>query len=917
MWPPRRPWSCSRSVGGWKRERTRSDRGAGAGGDRRGAGRVRAGAAPGRVPGRPQPVHGHLAHVRRAAPGGALLRRTGVQRRQDGDPGRAQRPRGGAGAGPHLRPGADRGHRRDLPGAAPGDRPAARADGGAAGDRDDHGVDGLPRRAGARGGDRLVQLRGAEPGPGPRRARHAGHLLLPRVRGPAAAHAHLADADPGHGAAEGAAHLRHHPGPHLPPGRQRRVARGPVHAGRGAGRGRGDHGGRPEGHHPLLRPVDVGRRPPHPHPAHLLPLHGAQLRVRPLLRHLRRPGLPDLRRRRLAGGGGLRHGPPERAPQRRHRPRALLRVRVGLRHRAHRDAPLRHRGHPPLLRERHAIPGAAGMRVSYEWLCDLAGVHDVPAHQAAEVLTMAGWNVDEVIPVDLSALRVGRVLSQELHPRSRRPLWIHQVNLGDHTRQIVAGADNARPGSLVAVALPGTTVPSGTVVRDTEIAGVAARGMLSSEFELLVSDDHDGIMLLDEGRPGQPLEELIPSDAIFEVEVTPNRPDCLGHLGLARELAAALGRSLGRDFMPPFTGGVEPPGTDLVEVAIEAPDLCRRYIGAPISGVRVGRSPRWLRRRLFRAGVRPITNVVDVTNYVALEYGQPLHAFDLARIGGRRIVVRRARPGERLWCLDGETRSLTADMLVIADAERPVALAGIIGGEESAVTEATTDILLEAANFDGVSVRATSRALRLRTEASGRFEKGLSPEFALAGARRAAMLLAEIAGGRVHVGWADEYPRPQEPARVRFRPAQVDAVLGVHVPLREMESILRRLDFQVRVQDDGEWDLLPPVFRLDVSIPEDVAEEVGRMYGYDRVPPTLPGARRTHWRPLAPSLERRLDGVRHALAGAGLTEVVTPALTSGDLLEGLGLGEGVMRVINPVADDQDALRTSLLPSLLR
>jgi phenylalanyl-tRNA synthetase beta chain len=246
-----------------------------------------------------------------------------------------------------------------------------------------------------------------------------------------------------------------------------------------------------------------------------------------------------------------------------------------------------------------------------------------------------------------------------------------------------------------------------------------------------------------------------------------------------------------------------------------------------------------------------------------------------------------------------------------------VALAGVIGGAESAVTEGTTDVLLEAANFDGVNVRATSRALRLRTEASGRFEKGLSPELALAGARRAAMLLAAVAGGRVHVGWADVYPRPQEPARVRFRPAQVDAVLGVHVPLQEMESILKRLDFQVRVQDDGEWDVLPPVFRLDVAIPEDVAEEVGRMYGYDRVPPTLPGARRTRWRPVTPSLERRLDAVRYALAGAGFTEVVTPALTSGALLERLGLGAGVMRVINPVSDDQDALRTSLLPSLLR
>jgi phenylalanyl-tRNA synthetase beta chain len=557
------------------------------------------------------------------------------------------------------------------------------------------------------------------------------------------------------------------------------------------------------------------------------------------------------------------------------------------------------------------------MKVSYEWLCDLAGIRDVPPHQAAEVLTMTGWNVDEVVLIDLSQIVIGRILSQEAHPSSRKPLWIHQVDLGDHVRQIVAGADNAVSGSLVPVALPGTTVPSGTTVRDGRIAGVDAKGMLCSEVELKLGADEGGIMILEEGRPGQPLEELIPSDAIFEVEVTPNRPDCLGHMGLARELAAALGRGLGRDFMPPFTGGVEPPGTDLVDVAIEAPDLCRRYIGAPITGVRVGPSPRWLRRRLFVTGVRPISNVVDVTNYVALEYGQPLHAFDLTTLRGRRIVVRRARAGERLLCLDGETRTLTPDVLVIADAERPVALAGIIGGEETAVTGGTTDLLLEAANFEGVNVRATSRALKLRTEASARFEKGISPELALAGARRAAVLLAEITGGRVHVGWADVYPRPQEPARVRFRPAQVDAVLGVHVPLQEMEAILRRLDFQVRVQDDGEWDLLPPVYRLDVGIPEDVAEEIGRMHGYDNVPATLPGRRRGTWRPATPSMERRLDAVRQALAGAGFTEVVTPALTSGALLDRLEVGERAMRVLNPVSDDQDTLRTTLLPALLR
>jgi phenylalanyl-tRNA synthetase beta chain len=555
------------------------------------------------------------------------------------------------------------------------------------------------------------------------------------------------------------------------------------------------------------------------------------------------------------------------------------------------------------------------VRVSYQWLCELAGVDDLPPERAAHVLTMAGWNVEQVTLIDLSEIVVGQVISNQRHPSSRNPLWVYQVDVGGETRQIIAGVDNATPGSLVPVALPGTTVPNGTEVRDLKIAGVAGQGMLCAADELLLGDDHSGIMLVDEGRPGQSLDELIPSDAVFDVEVTPNRPDCLSHLGLARELAAALGRSLPGDFMPLFTGGIEPPGTDLIQVEIESPDLCRRYIGAVVSNVRVGPSPRWLHRRLRLCGVRPISNVVDVTNYVALEYGQPLHAFDLAKIRGGRIVVRRARAGEQLACLDGETRRLTPEMLVIADAERPVALAGLIGGEETAVTESTTEVLLEAANFDGVNVRATSRALRLRTEASSRFEKGLSPELALAGARRAARLLNEVAGGQVHVGWADEYPRPQEPVRVHFRPEQIDAVLGVHVPLEEMEAILQRLGFQVRVQD-GEWDVLPPVFRLDVNIREDVAEEVGRMYGYDKVPPTLPGRRRTTWVPAAPSQDRRLDPLRHALAGAGLTEVLMPALVDGSLLSRLGLDAGAVAVVNPVSEDQDTLRTALVPSLL-
>jgi phenylalanyl-tRNA synthetase beta chain len=557
------------------------------------------------------------------------------------------------------------------------------------------------------------------------------------------------------------------------------------------------------------------------------------------------------------------------------------------------------------------------MRISYEWLGDFIDLDRVTPKDAAEILTRQGIEVESLTMVDLSEIVIGKVLEQTPHPKSRNPLWIHLVELGGgKLEQIIAGAPNAVPGSLVPVALPGTTVPNGKVVKDMNIAGFRAAGMLCSAAELMLGEDHSGILILDRGTPGDPLTTVIPSQAIMEAEITSNRPDCMGHLGVARELAAGLDRPMKRDFMPAFTGTADPPGRDLVKVTIADPELCSRYIGGVIKGVRVGPSPDWLQRRLRAAGVRPINNIVDITNYVLLEYAQPLHAFDLARLEGPEIQVRRAGQGEKLLGLDGVVRDLTTDMLVIADAKRPVALAGVIGGEETAVTGETRDILLESATFNGPNVRQTSRALGLRTEASARFERALPPELALAGARRAASLIAELAGGTVHREWADVYPRPQEPVRINIRPALIDDVLGAHVPLEEAEAILKRLNFHVKVTGDGEWDVLPPVFRLDVTIPEDLVEEVGRVYGYDRVPPTLPGRRQSRWTPLAPSKDRRLDAVREALAGAGFTEVWTPALVSGHKLEEFRISARAMRIQNPLSDEMDTLRTSLLPSLI-
>jgi len=557
------------------------------------------------------------------------------------------------------------------------------------------------------------------------------------------------------------------------------------------------------------------------------------------------------------------------------------------------------------------------MRISYEWLGDFLDLADVSPKDAAAVLTRLGIEVESLTFVDLSQILIGKVLEQIPHPKSNKPLWVHQVDIGGgRVQQIIAGAPNAVVGTLVPVALPGTTVPNGTTVKDMNIAGYKAAGMLCSASELLISDDHSGILILDVGTPGDPLTTVIPNQAILEAEVTSNRPDCMGHLGVARELAAGLDRPLKRDFMPSFTGTGNPPGRELVKVAIDDPDLCSRYIGCVVKGVKVGPSPDWLQRRLRACGVRPINNIVDITNYVLLEYAQPLHAFDLAKLAGPEIHVRRANDGEKLLCLDGIERALTPDMLVIADVQKAVAIAGVIGGEETAVGPETTDILLESATFSGPSIRQTARTLGLRTEASARFERGLPPELALAGARRAASLIAELAGGTVHREWPDVYPRPQEPVRIRLQPWLVDEVLGVHVPLEDSEAILIHLGFHVKVLGDGEWDVLPPVFRLDVTIPEDLVEEVGRVWGYDRVPPTLPGRRHETWKPLVPSIDRRLDSAREVLVGAGFTETWNPALVSGRKLEALRVAAYAMRVANALSDDMDTLRTWLLPSLV-
>jgi phenylalanyl-tRNA synthetase beta chain len=435
--------------------------------------------------------------------------------------------------------------------------------------------------------------------------------------------------------------------------------------------------------------------------------------------------------------------------------------------------------------------------------------------------------------------------------------------------------------------------------------------MLCSAIELGLGEDAAGILILGPGATrGQDLHELYPRDTILELEIKSNRPDLLCHLGIAREVGAIFKLPLKEPKIPTTRIGDAP---ELVR--IEAADGCRRFNGRLINGVTTAASPPWMQARLRAAGLRPISNIVDITNYVMLESGQPLHAFDYRRLKDSRVVVRRARDGEEIACLDGKTRRLTTRDMVVADSERAQGIAGIIGGAESAVHDGTTDVFLEAATWEPRSIRRTSRMLGLRTEASSRFEKGMSPALSLPAVERAAALVAELAGGTATAS-TDVYPGPLKPITIEVDADRIERVLGVKVGLGEARGILERLRFTVEGADPR-LRVQPPEFRLDCSLPEDLVEEVGRIYGYDRIPSTLPGTRT----PVRDLYERRDadETAREVLAGRELDEAVTGSIVSAANTPAIALpmaASVLVRIKNPMAENRDGLRRSLLPGLL-
>jgi phenylalanyl-tRNA synthetase beta chain len=584
------------------------------------------------------------------------------------------------------------------------------------------------------------------------------------------------------------------------------------------------------------------------------------------------------------------------------------------------------------------------MRVPLDWLREYCSP-DFDTAAIEERLTMTGTKVETILHHGVpsaDSFVVGRVLTVTPHPKADR-LRVCEVNVGGEAPAgIVCGAPNVAAGQTVAVALPGARMPDGMRIKAAKLRGVPSAGMILSAEELEIDSGGEGIMVLDaELTPGTALGEVLEiCTDVLELEITPNRPDCLGVYGVARELHAATGTPLapapwgegpgstaweGSGEAGESVPGEAAPrvrvGRPSVEIAVECPDLCRRFTARVFENVRVAPSPLWLAARLSAAGQRPINNVVDITNYVMLASGQPLHAFDLDRVAGARLTVRRATDGEQMKTLDGQLRTLDGEMVVIEDADGPTSIAGIMGGERSEVQADTTKVLMEVANWSGSNIHRTSWKLGLRSEASGRFEKGLAPEQCIHAQALATRLMVELCGATVLAGTIDLAWEPTPPATIGLREERVESILGMPVPGARQAEILRALDFHVE-DGDGPGVLevtAPPVRREDVTREADLIEEVARIHGLEALPATLPARRGAYGR--LSSTQRLRRRAVDVLVGRGLYEAVGWTFTAPTLHDRLRLGAEDPRRLapmleNPLSDDQSLLRTTLLGSLL-
>jgi phenylalanyl-tRNA synthetase beta chain len=568
------------------------------------------------------------------------------------------------------------------------------------------------------------------------------------------------------------------------------------------------------------------------------------------------------------------------------------------------------------------------VKVPCAWLRQYCDPGRSPS-EIATALTMTGTELERItrvgIPLDdgnTGLFRIGKVLSAERHPDAER-LSVCSVQLaGSDTRTIVCGAPNVAPGEVVLVALPGAVLPDGTKLGRANLRGVASDGMILSETEVQLGTDADGIMVLsDSFEVGEAADRYLTlGDDVLELEVSPNRPDCLSVYGVARELHAATGAALASD--PSDDDAVaEGEGVvgDYLSVSVEDPALCPRFTVRVFTGVEVGPSPLWLKSRLIAAGGRPINNMVDITNYVMLLLGQPMHAYDLDRLAGPALHVRRAKEGERLTTLDGEEYCFDDDAVLVCDAKEASGIGGIMGGAASEVSGKTTRVALEAATWDGPNILTTSSKLGLRTEASARFEKQLHPELALRAQRIAARLMVELCNAQMVPGTADVVVGVPAPGRITLRSKRLESLLGERIEPPESSAILERLGFGVE-QRDGDLEVEVPYHRhYDVTREADLIEEVARIHGLDRLPSTLPARRRAIGALSRAQKLRRV--VEDLLRGRGLSELITYSFIAPGAIESLLLPAGdqrlrVLHIANPLSEDQSVMRTTLLPGLL-
>ena len=569
------------------------------------------------------------------------------------------------------------------------------------------------------------------------------------------------------------------------------------------------------------------------------------------------------------------------------------------------------------------------MLLSRKWLNEFVPV-DVDDRTFAEDMTLSGSKVEitEIEGEEISNVVVGRVVEIKRHENSDH-MWICQVDVGEEAPiQIVTGAQNVSQGDLVPVAKHNSTLPGGLKITKGKLRGEKSNGMLCSYKELGMTDNDwpysvvDGIFLLNSDpdlkakdlKPGDDIRTAIGlDDHVVEFEITPNRPDCLSVIGLAREAAVTYGKTMAQH-EPVIKGGGVGNLTELLDVETPATDLCPRYTARMVRNVKIGPSPKWMRDRLRASGVRPINNIVDITNYVMLEYGQPMHAFDYRYVNGGKIVVRRAEDGETLTTLDGNVRQLNSSMLVIADEHRAVGLAGIMGGENSEIVEDTVDVVFESANFNGTSIRRTALALGMRTEASAKFEKGLDILNTLPAVNRACELVEMLGAGEVLDGTIDILNFVPQPKQLKLRADKINALLGTNIDAAEMCRILQELGFGV----DGDI-ITVPSWRGDVEHYSDLAEEVARFYGYNQIPTTaMTGVTTRGGYSPEQMLERSLGTVCRSL---GYDEIITYSFISPTYYDKIRLPEDSplrksMKIMNPLGEDTSIMRTTVMPSML-